>query len=193
MIYESHPWRLRLAKDADIIDRWAAKKKVTEHRSFLIEQKLFVAAYAMRKLMEARKLPSSFEDRNFDCKTFSAFGNKTIMPWTAHRFDEFYDLDAPSECKLGIKSLLDLLIHSLVFGELLRGDETVEGFAITSDHKRSNLWFVNLSDFTAIMRRTADDGVSHAVRYWDETVGQWKEWRGNGEPPENFKRYMPNT
>jgi hypothetical protein len=45
MIRESWPWRDRLAKDADLIDRWTAKTADSERRSFLIEQKVFFAAY----------------------------------------------------------------------------------------------------------------------------------------------------
>ena len=48
LIHEGGPWKERLAKDADVIERWSAKTGVMERRSFLVEQIVFLAAYAMR-------------------------------------------------------------------------------------------------------------------------------------------------
>jgi len=186
MIHESHPWRIRLSKDADLIDRWAAKTKITDYRSFLIEQKVFLAAYAMRKLVEAKKLSSSFDHKNLSCRIFPAFKEKKASPWNSHHFDEFFNLDSPSESTLNIRSLMDLLVHSFLFIESVREDNTIDGFLVNSDHKRSNLWFVNLSDFTATMRHVAADYVSSSVIIWDDKAQQWREWRGHGEPPDDF-------
>lgn len=117
MIHESAPWKDRLAKDADFIDRWAAKPKITERRSVLIEQKTFVAAYSIRKLLQAGKLSSSFEGRSVPCDAAPLVRGKKIDRYNAHRYVELYDFDKMARQAISAPALLDLLIHSLLFAE----------------------------------------------------------------------------
>ncbi len=56
MIYESYPWKRDLLRDADIIERWAAKKTDSEYRSMLLEKKVFLSAFVIRKLIEDYKV-----------------------------------------------------------------------------------------------------------------------------------------
>ena len=72
MIWESGPWKDRLLSDADLLERWAAKQSVTERRSYLLEQKIFISAYAIRKLFESEKVSSSFFDRSEHCVKFDS-------------------------------------------------------------------------------------------------------------------------
>lgn len=190
MIHESAPWKERLGKDAEIIERWAAKPKITSRRSFVIEQKVFLAAYAIRKLLEGRKLSSSFEGHTFRCQMFSVSAGQMVTFWNIHRFDELYDLSKPAKRATNVPDLLDLIVHSMVFGELLRDDDTVEGFLVTSDRKRSNLWFVDLSDFTAMMRQVSKDYPSVAVRMFDRDTKEWIFWQGDGDPPAHTQKKM---
>jgi hypothetical protein len=84
MIWESGPWKDALLADADLLDRWANKPKATERRSLLIERKIFLAAYSIRKLLEALKLSSNFSDRSFRCFTYPAISNR-ITHMNSHR------------------------------------------------------------------------------------------------------------
>jgi hypothetical protein len=117
MILESWPWKQRLLNDADLIERWA-RKGPTERRSFMIEQKVFLAAYAMRKLSEARKLSSSFSERVIKCQIYAAC-KEPITIADNHKIDEVYDLDNPKRRTIAAKSLLDLIIHSFIFAEVV--------------------------------------------------------------------------
>jgi hypothetical protein len=92
MIHESGPWKERLAKDAEILDRWSQKANVSERRSALIEQKIFLAAYSMRKLYEAEKLSSSFDTTNVRCEVFKALPGKTLTKRHRDTFTQVYDL-----------------------------------------------------------------------------------------------------
>ena len=56
MIWESYPWKNQLIADAAIIKRWASKTQHTQRRSMLIERKVFLAAYIIRKLDDDYKL-----------------------------------------------------------------------------------------------------------------------------------------
>ena len=62
MIRESAPWKAELLRDADLIERWAKKTVASERRSALLERKVFVSAYAIRRLNEAVKISSRFRE-----------------------------------------------------------------------------------------------------------------------------------
>jgi hypothetical protein len=93
VINESWPWKRRLAKDADIIERWAAKPKITDRRSFLLEEKIFLAAYAMRKLVEANKLSSSFEGSSINCRIFPRSQTRSRLQTTTRSTNSMTSLE----------------------------------------------------------------------------------------------------
>jgi hypothetical protein len=53
------------------------------------------------------------------------------------RFDEFFDLANAVQVDLRQRRLPDLLIHSLVFVEVLGEEETYDAFMVTSDHEQA--------------------------------------------------------
>jgi hypothetical protein len=201
MILESWPWKQRLLKDADLIERWA-RKRPTQRRAFIIEQKVFLSAYAMRKLFESQKLSSSFTDRSVRCKVYPMRARRVTIA-NNHKIDKLYDWIHPSDRTIAAKSLLDLIVHSFIFAELVKDEDlTMEGFLVTSDRSRqTGLWHVDLHDFTNLMRVVGNDMPAHLIRIFDPKSGDWFTWQGNGEPPSHVskkleeltKRYRPTV
>jgi hypothetical protein len=186
VIAESAPWKRQLGSDADLIERWSAKTAVTERRSILLERKIFLAAYAIRKLAHAWKLASSFDDLSVQVERYPATKGG-ISPLNSHRFDDFYDLSAAAAERLPAKRLLDLLIHSFLFAEQTDEAGAVVGFLLTSDTTRvHSLYRVAIADFVALMRRVAADDAANAIRYRDDATGEWKAWNGRGQPPRHI-------
>lgn len=169
------------------MDRWAAKRSVTERRSELLEQKIFIAAFAMRKLFEAKKLSTTHESHSVRCTKFTARADAKITRLNHHRFEDHYDLSRPVAKNINLRDLLDLIVHSLSFGEVLNDDLTVGGFFVTSDKKRRFLWLVNLAAFTALTRRIGKDRPSVSVFQYDEAKADYVVWNGDGEPPARFR------
>jgi hypothetical protein len=62
MIYDSMPWKKGLLRDAAIIERWA-NKKPTERQSIIIEKKIFITSYVVRKLIEGHKVATNLRGR----------------------------------------------------------------------------------------------------------------------------------
>ena len=188
MIWESSPWKNRLLSDADLLERWAAKKSITERRSFLLEQKIFISAYSIRKLMEAEKVSSYFSDRSERCQRFNALSDH-ITKLNNHKLDELYDMSEPVSVTIPTKRLIDMIIHSFVFAEAVHGDMTIEGFYVTSDQTRYDaLWLINLERFIQLMREVGKDYPSIGLRILDIDKNDWFVWQGNGEPPPHVKR-----
>lgn len=156
MIWESGPWKDLLLSDATLLERWSAKASVTERRSMLIERKVFLAAYTIRKLYEAQKLSTRFRDQSLRCRTYPALSDRI----TRHsvRLEELYDFDSPHDRAIAVRDLIDLIIHSFVFSEFLREDMMVEGFLVASDKRRyDRLWLIEMKAFIRLMRQVGGD------------------------------------
>lgn len=193
MIHESAPWKAGLAADAALLERWATKP-LSERRSFLIERKTLLAAYALRKLGEAFKLSTATLADPIAVKRYtplqpgySAFNN--------HRFDDFFDLQNPAQLNLKRRRLIDILIHSLAFIESLDEDERCIGFLVTSDHEATRgLLEIQLTDFTALMRQAAGDFPSAMRRSYDPVKKRWLVWTGQEpETPRVFTEIIDPT
>ena len=181
MIRESGPWKAELLSDAELIERWAAKTVVTERRSALLERKVFVAAYAIRRLNEAVKISSRFREVTLPVTRFPPTG-KSGYQWIIHHFDDYYDLSNGRVEQIPIFRFLNLLIHSLIFEEFLNDRHQITGFAVTSDNAaEKGLYYVELEAFINLMRDVGRDKPTHFVL---RQVGDaWRAWLGDGEPP----------
>lgn len=183
MIFESAPWKKQLVADARIIERWAAKKQVSKRRSILIEKKWFLAAYSIRKLYEAQKISTAFGDRSLRCPTYEATSTP-IHRMNSHRLGELYDLENSVEKSIAVLDLINLLIHSYLFVEVIGDDEVLEGVFVTSDRTRHDcLWFIRVGEFLRIMRDVGNDYPSAHHAALDGNRGDWYVWQGEGEPP----------
>ena len=61
MIWESHFWKSDILKDINLITRWQSRT-ATERQNVILEKKIMINAYVIRKLIEARKLSDRIRD-----------------------------------------------------------------------------------------------------------------------------------
>lgn len=189
MIHESAPWKAHLSRDAELIERWAAKPTPSERRSFLIERKVFLAAYAMRKLDDARKLSTDLLSGPLEITRFPPT-RQDFSGSENHRFERFFDLGKPLRQTMPARRVLNLLVHSLVFVEVLTEAGTCDAFMVTSDHESTKgLARVAIADFVHLMRRAANDFPSCIVMFRDES-GRERYWAGHGAPPPEFNALL---
>lgn len=174
MIYESSSWKTALGHDAELIERWAGKPAVSERRSFLLERKIFLAAYALRKLDEASKLSSTLLSNPVRVQRYPP-AKEGFEAFNNHRFADYFDLGSPEPIQLPARRLVNVLIHSLVFVEMLSADHMVEGFLVTSDQEavRGLLQF-DLTAFTKLMRRASTDFPNSFLRRLDPKTNKWR-------------------
>jgi hypothetical protein len=117
------------------------------------------------------------------CRTFPAFDKRAVTSWNAYKIEKLYDFSRPKKETFKAQALLDVVIHSLVFTEMLRRNQTVAGFLVTSDHRRSSLWQVSIRQFVSLMRTVARDNPASAFRKIIDDTEEWVEWRGNRRTP----------
>ena len=188
MIWQSYPWKNQLIADAASIKRWASKTQPTARRSMLIERKVFLAAYTIRKLDHSYKLSSAaFHDRSLACRTYRA-KSKRITLLNNHKIDELYDLDCANAETISARQLMDIIIHSLVFGEVLGDDLTLKAFLVTSDRRKSRLWEIKTDAFVELMHDVGNDDPAYAHYVSNPDTGEFVVWQGSsGSPPPSFE------
>lgn len=99
MILESSPWKAALARDADLIARWALKP-ASERRSFIVERKLFLSAYSMRKLSDDQKL--STQTLADQIQVLVSPPLKSGFSGVSHSADRYFNLEQPVARFLGV-------------------------------------------------------------------------------------------
>jgi hypothetical protein len=108
-----------------------------------------------------------------------------------HKIIEHYDFDNPNRCTVSFKRLINMVVHSFTFTEVIDDDLYVEAFLITSDRGRhTGLWQIELSDFVKLMRSVGNDSPSSCRAVRDPKSGEWLEWRGHGEPPSHIRERL---
>jgi len=173
MIWESLYWKSDLIKDADVLNRWS-KKKHSNRQYVLLEKKIFITAYSVRKLLEAEKIGSDFPMWNLGITKFLKKTKDKIDHMNNHDIDRSYDVDQPIQDSISIASLCNTLIHSYIF--LLKENEAGEviSFLFTSDKtKELYIYEMDLEKFTNLLKWIGHSDVieSHQTRDPNEPSG----------------------
>ena len=177
MIYESAPWKRDLLRDAELIDRWR-KKPSSTRRSTLLEKRIFVSAFAVRKLIEARRLSTSFAGRSVEARFLPARG-RAANRLNNHHFDRQYRLDSGEHKNLSAARLIDLIIHSFTFVECVNETDEFEGFLITSDQTRKlGLYEISADRYLDLLRAAGTDDPEMTTYKFNEARDDYDVWRG---------------
>lgn len=182
MIHESSPWKSALAKDADLIVRWALKPP-SERRSFLIERKLFLSAYSLRKLSDDQKLSTQTLADQIVVEVspplragFSGF---------RHSADHYFDFAHPIRRSLSWRRVLNLIIHSATFVEVVDEQGHFTAFMATSEREEGlGLVRVELAAFLGLIRAAAQDYPAVIRHLSADAEQRWVTWAGHDTPPE---------
>lgn len=169
-----------------LISRWSARARDSMRRNDLLEKKVFLAAYTLRKLMEAHKISSSFSERVLICES-SPRASEQMHAWNNHKLDSLYHLGKVERRSLRLPNLLNMIIHSLAFNLVVEEAGEVFGFFVASDFQQERLWLVPIVEFCSTMRDAAEDYPTTEIRSFDAASKKWIIWTGHGEPPPHIR------
>jgi hypothetical protein len=147
-------------------------KRTTQRRwpevsSAKVEQDVMLAAYSMRKLVEAAKLSDAVRDSQVPMQAyaFTGKGRLTLMNW--HHLERFYELGKPVAGTIAVKDLCNQLIHSYVFAPIV-GPGGLEAFYVTSDRDRRKLLReIAIGDFIGLLRTVGQDSPDNLKMTWN--------------------------
>ena len=177
MIWESLYWRRDLLRDAGLVVRWA-KKPPSERQSVLLEKKIMLAAYSMRKIFEAKKLSTRLNEEALECESVPRTENRmTRTNW--HKIDFLFDLERRTQRRVRVLDLLNQIVHSYIFLFVIKDNNKICGFYIASDRlKARELLYVPLVHFVRLMRRVGKDSPP-AMSWWiDPGSGEERAFLG---------------
>lgn len=182
MIWESHPWREELGRIAERLESWKAGVDWDdEYVSFEIERDVMWGAYAIRKLLDAYKLPDSLARSKFGVERFPLIDRvPDYMNWD--QVDEFYDFSRRDATEVTLTQLCNQLVHSFVWIKESSDTEGnydcdaagLAGFFVASDRERySRIYRIGVDTLIGLFRSVRSEEVVSS-RLTRNTLGQWK-------------------
>lgn len=180
MIFDSAPWKAQLARDADELEV-IAKRRASTKRSILLERHVFLGAYVVRKLAESHKISSGLLEDSISVKLLptarSGFSATRVMD-----IENYFATSAPVSCQLPWRRLLNILVHSQVFIEVVGARQHCLGFLVASDHSlKQGLYEVGLDAFIQLLRRVSED-FPPAITLTTDEDGSVMVWTGHLPP-----------
>lgn len=187
MIWESWPWKKDLERRSAALNKRINQTRWLESSLANVEQDVFLSAYIIRKLLDAKKLSDEVESIALHAKYSIRTGRvPDIMNW--HRFEEFYDLAHPTAVDVCLRDFCDQIIHSFVF-MVAASSPGLEGFYVASDRERwLGLYYFDIKDAIRVLKRVARDGIASVHRERDQVTGEMKVVRksNKGLPSEDL-------
>ena len=174
MIGESSLWKEDLLKIARRIDSLKNKKRYVERTVFNLEKDLFFAFYAIRKLIEAKKLSEEVLRTKINVNIFPTKGkNVTLLNW--HKLEDLFDFDKRKQGSFKIEFLCNQVIHSYIFVLGHNENNRIEFVYLCSDYERNkNFYELRLEDTTKVLSTVANDNPLSGRFTFDEKNKDFK-------------------
>jgi hypothetical protein len=167
MIFESYPWKQEIERLLKSLRKWSSKPN-SERAEFYIQRAVFFSAFAVRKLMENRKLTDALRDKSIRCKAYRSFqpvsDRVSTFSGLADVSDD-YDMTKPEEVTLSCFDLMSEIMHSYVFKIVVDEDNAhMVSFLFNSYNKRDHrLLEIDLQSFGDILSDVVNDKVDTMV------------------------------
>lgn len=161
MIDDSIPWKEDLLRIADVLERRTAQRRWTERTSFLVERDVMNAAYAVRKLTEARRISDELAAEPVVCGRHSLTGGPVDI-WNRYEFYEHYDMERPETVSLSLGEFCNQIIHSWIW--MLSATEPpsalFDGIYVSSDRARKrHVYFLPADRLISTFRSVGLDDI----------------------------------
>jgi hypothetical protein len=130
----------------------------------VVEQFVFWAAFAIRKLLESQKLSDEFEAQQFTVllhPRVAAEGPEDLV--ASHHVERFYDLGVSRQMTLTARRLCDQLIHSFQFLPVTDEEQRhLVGLLFNSDRTRiEGVFFIEWPEFERLVISAAEDDIAY--------------------------------
>lgn len=160
MIFDSIPWKDELLKIADRLESRKTQRRWTERTGFLVERDIMLSAYAVRKLLEARKISDILAARRVPVRQHSLLG-RTPDWWNRSSVWENYDLDTGQDQSMSISDFCNQIIHSWNWAISAKERGDFDGVYVSSDRRRSKaLYFIDIDVLIELLRDVGSENVA---------------------------------
>ena len=174
MIWESWPWKQELAGLAKKLRKRKKQKKWFEKSFEILERDLFIGAYSIRKLLDAKKLSDEIESMTIHAVAYAPTRKKVdFFNW--HKIEELYDLSQGNPANINLRDFNNQFIHSFIFIIASGPDAGFDGVFVVSEYKKDKiLYFISADEITKIYERVSKDDICSASWERDSLTGEVK-------------------
>lgn len=183
MIWDSNTWKRDLARRSKALLRRRSQKRWREDSRAAVERDVFVIAYSIRKLLDARKLSDEVESMTLPVLEYASRGKPIdFMNWD--KIEDLFEMSDPSHSQWGLRALCNQFVHSQVFMTALGDHGGLEGLFVTSERDRNKrLLFVQIDDYIGAIEEVAEDDIVSMSTRRDATTGEMRILRKSRMPP----------
>jgi hypothetical protein len=141
------------------LERRKTQKRWTEQTTFLVERDIIVAAFAIRRLIEAHKLSDDVTGREVMVIQHPLSGRVPDC-MSYGRIWQYYDLGAGTEYVLTLGEFCNQIIHSFNWTVICHEDGGLGGVFFSSDRApRKVLYFTYIDLIVVLLREVGYDDV----------------------------------
>jgi hypothetical protein len=159
MISESWSWKRQIARRAEALRRRKVQKRWSNESFAGVEQDIFLAAYAVRKLIEAYKVSDELDSSSLTVTTHPHCGLPVDL-MNNHRIIDLYDMSAMDEATVSLRAFCNQIIHSFVFVPVLAENGGLCGFFVASDWEKDNrLFYFEIDAVIGMLSRVVADDI----------------------------------
>jgi len=190
MIWESHSWKVEIWKSSRYFERLRDQRRnLSDRQCFCVEKHAFLAFYAIRKLMEAKKLSDQCTSQRLAVTTYPCTG-KPITHFNWHRSDEHFNFESPTQHEWAVLKLCHQFVHSYVFHVVAGESGGLAGLMVASDRqKESGLIEVDISTTISLFDSVAQDDIVSSQWCRDPVTGKETFILSNELPAEMEARF----
>lgn len=185
MISDSIPWKEELLRVASVLEGRRTQQRWTERTSFLVERDVMIAAYAIRRLIEASKVSDDLAETRINVLRHRLTG-KPVDIRTRSEFYEHYDMESPESVELSLVKFCNQIIHSWVW--MLSATEEkphrFDGIYVSSDYASKRfVYFVSTESFVKLLQAIGREDIQSVS--WRQDVDGWHVDRVEAHPESN--------
>ena len=175
MYWDAYEHKRNIARTLRRLDRRLSSGRLEpgDEALVVIEQAVFWIAFVLRKLADSHKLSDEVEIRNWELGTHQKLPAAPPVDYlNCHRVDELYDLERSISCRMALRRICDLLVHSFVFLPLMTEDNSrLLGIYFNSDRtKDRSLYFLAWDEVREIVETVRSDDIVYMSL--DRTTGR---------------------
>lgn len=173
MIWESSYWKEELLRLADKLARRRRQRRFSERSLANLEKEIFIAFYAIRKLIEAKTLTQKVAHCNVPVESYPSTGKGVTLGNFRYAIEKHFDFGKKTHEKVSLGFLCNQVIHSYIYFNQFYGGRLTRIW-ISSDRKRNQkLYSVKISVIQNILKRIALDEVRKSRWTYDPKIGDY--------------------
>jgi hypothetical protein len=132
-----------------------------------VEKDVMIASFAIRKLVDSRKLSEAVLSTRVHAQRYRRNGRVPhILSWL--RIERSYDIQNPQDAQLTLTRFCNQIIHSYVFAPALSAEGGLAGILFVSDFdRRKALYAVELDVLIEVLNAVGNDEPDQAEATWD--------------------------